>query len=165
MREEKIEQLITLLLEGYDVENKEEMISNCSLCYVNPAQYIKDNDAEWVIESNEDGAFEFSVTNELFDFLIRGDKIDEIHELIDESLNNLIGDFPIGIRYAGDYFKWLQPILNQEDPPLEVIELADSYSDELQLIIVEKHNVESISKLCQELRVHFKRTSIPADGI
>jgi hypothetical protein len=161
MREEKIEQFINLLLEGYDVDNKGEIISNCSLCYSNPAQYIKNNDAEWVIESDEDGAFEFSLTNELFDFLIRGDKIDEVHELIDESLDNLIGDFPAGIRYAGDYFKWLQPILDQEDPPLEVIELADSYSDELQLIIVEKHNVESISKLCQELKVHFKRTSIP----
>ncbi|AZA83908.1 hypothetical protein C1637_13240 [Chryseobacterium lactis] len=161
MKEEKIEQFIDLLLEGYEVENREEIISNCTLCYENPVEYIKNNDAEWVIESDEDGAFEFSVSNELFNFLIRGDKIDEVHELIDESLHNIIGDFPIEIRYAGDYFKWLQPKLDQEDPPLEIIELADSYSDELQLIIIEKHNVERISKLCQELKVHFRRTSIP----
>ncbi|MCS4304717.1 hypothetical protein [Chryseobacterium sp. BIGb0232] len=158
MAEEKIEQLINLLLEGYDISNKEEIISNCSFCYTNPDQYIANNEAEWVIEGDEDGAFEFSVTNELFNFLIRGDKIDEVHELIDESLNNALGDFPAGIRYAPDYFVWLQPKLNQEEPPLEVIELADSYSDELQLIIIEKHNLESISKLCQELRVHFRRT-------
>ncbi|NIF04928.1 hypothetical protein F3J23_05690 [Chryseobacterium sp. Tr-659] len=161
MIEEKIGQFIGVLLEGYDVENIEEIISNCSFCYTNPAEYIKNNDAEWVIDGNEDGAFEFSITNELFHFLIRGDKIDEVHELIDESLNNIIGDFPIGIRYADDYFKWLQPRLDQENPPLEVIELADSYSDELQLIIVEKHNVESISKFCQELAVHFRRPSMP----
>ncbi|WP_153392821.1 hypothetical protein [Chryseobacterium vaccae] len=158
MKEEKIEQLINLLLEGYNVENKEEIISNCSSCYINPAQYIKDNEAEWVIESNEGHAFEFSVINELFSFLLRGDKIDEVHELIDESLNNIIGDFPSEIKYADDYFKWLGPQLSQEDPPLEIIELGDSYSDELQLIIVEKHNVENISRLCQELMVHFKRT-------
>ncbi|AZA76794.1 hypothetical protein EG347_04315 [Chryseobacterium sp. G0186] len=159
MIEEKIERLIHLLLEGYDVSNKEEIISNCSFCYRNPHQYIINNDAEWVIDSNKDGAFEFSVTNELFDFLIRGDKIDEVHELIDESLDNLLGDFPIGIKYAPDYFAWLQPKLDLEDPPLEVIELADSYSDELQLMIIEKHNLESISKLCQELMVNFRRTT------
>lgn len=161
MVEGKIEEFIDLLLEGYDVANKQEIISNCSFAYTNPVQYIADNDAEWVIESDEDGAFEFSVTNELFSFLIRGDKIDEIHELIDESLNNIIGDFPMGVKYVSDYFAWLQPRLDQENPPLEIIELADSYSDELQLMIVEKHNVENISKLCQELRVHFRRTAIP----
>ncbi|GEN68659.1 hypothetical protein [Chryseobacterium rhizosphaerae] len=161
MVEEKIEKFIDLLLEGYDVANKQEIISNCFFSYTNPAQYIADNEAEWVIESDEDGAFEFSVTNELFSFLIRGDKIDEVHELIDESLNNIIGDFPMGVKYVSDYFAWLQPRLDQENPPLEIIELADSYSDELQVMIVEKHNVENISKLCQELKVHFKRTTIP----
>lgn len=161
MVEEKIEKFIDLLLEGYDVANKQKIISNCSFSYTNPAQYIADNEAEWVIESDEDGAFEFSVTNELFSFLIRGDKIDEVHELIDESLNNIIGDFPMGVKYVSDYFAWLQPRLDQENPPLEIIELADSYSDELQLMIVEKHNVENISKLCQELKVHFKRTTVP----
>ncbi|MGU3375579.1 hypothetical protein [Chryseobacterium sp. M5A1_1a] len=161
MAEEKIEQLINLLLEGYEVSNKEEIISNCSFCYANPHQYITNNEAEWVIESDEDGAFEFSVSNELFSFLIRGDKIDEVHELIDESLNNILGDFPIGIRYVLDYFAWLQPKLDQENPSLEVIELADSYSDELQLMIVEKHNVVDISKLCQELMINFRRTTLP----
>lgn len=161
MLEGKIEQFINLLLEGYNVANKQEIISNCLLCYADPAQYIKDNDAEWVIEGDENGAFEFSVANELFDFLIRGDKIDEVHELIDESLDHTIRDFPTGVRYTEDYFKWLQPKLDQENPPLEVIELADSYSDELQLMIVEKHHVEDISKLCQELMVHFRRTVAP----
>ena len=153
----KIEQLINLLLEGYDVPNKEEIIANCTFCYSNASEYLKRNDAEWIIESDEDDAFEYSIMNELFDFLLRGDKIDEVHELIDESLDNSIGDFPTDVRYTAEYFAWLQPKLNQKNPPLEIIEIADSYSDELQLIIVEKNNVDDIAILCHELNVSFRK--------
>jgi len=43
--------------------------------------------------------FEFAVTHKLFDFLLRGDKIDEVHELIDESLDHIIGEYLTGVRF------------------------------------------------------------------
>jgi len=44
--------------------------------------------------------FEVAVTHKLFDFLLRGDKIDEVHELIDESLDHIIGEIPNGSKIS-----------------------------------------------------------------
>jgi hypothetical protein len=149
-----VAKLLKLLLKNHEVGNQEEIIQNCIECYLDPDKYLEQNDAEWILEVEENGGFEFSITNEIYDSFISGDKIDEIHEKI----NELDDTFPQEYRLnVPGYFKWANQKLEQKKPPLAIIELGSTYADGLQLIIVYKADVNEIGRLCMELNVRFKK--------
>jgi hypothetical protein len=154
---EKVSRFIKLLLNAYEVENIQKIITECEFCYSNSEGYLKKNEADWLLDIKNDGAFEFCVTNEIFDYLIVGDKIDEIHELLEDEIDE---EFPYEFsKNVSGYFKWVDNLLDKNNPQLSFVEIGDSYSDNLQLILICKEDMAEIKELCLELHVHFEETT------
>jgi hypothetical protein len=154
---DKIRKLIELLLNPYDVDDKEAIIQKCEACYSNPDDYLVLNDAHWLLDLKDNGILEFSITNEIFDILLVGDKIDEIHELMADDIEE-----PFPEKFWKDvkgYFHWVDEKLSSLDPPLQLIEMGDSYSDNLQLLRIYKADSPEIEQLCSEFNIHFKKTA------
>jgi hypothetical protein len=110
-----------------------------------------------LLDVKPDGAFEFSIANELADYLIFGDKIDEICEKLMIEI-----DEPFMEKFSKNvpgYFNWIDEQFAVKDPPLALIEVGDTYSDLLQLVIVNKEDLPEIEALCAALKVKYKKTA------
>lgn len=151
---EKIKELIGLLLADFELENENDMWASLQLAVDNPNQYLQENDAEWLLEADPEGILQFAVSNEIGEFLIVGDKIDEIHELIVDELDGDLPSYPYEKKLnAADYIEWVSAEIKKEYPELELIELGDSYGDNIQLMLVYGEDVPRIKQLCEEFNI------------
>lgn len=155
---EKIKELVTLLLADFDLENETEIWQSLQQAVDNPKQYLEDNEAEWLLEADPDGIVQFAVSNEIGEFMIIGDKIDEIHELIVDELEGDLVSYPYEKKLnAADYIEWVTAEIKKEYPDLELIEIGDSYGDDIQLMLVYGEDVPRIKQLCEELNIRCNR--------
>mgnify|MGYP003514197240 FL=1 len=156
---EKIKELIKLLLADFELENEEEIIENLKLAKENPEEYLKENDAEWLQEFAPEDALQFAITNEIFDFIIIGDKIDEIHELIVDEFEGDFPEYPYELKLnTTDYLQWVSKQIDENYPELELIEFGDSFGDSIQLMLVLKEDVARIKELCTEFNIRCNTT-------
>lgn len=156
---EKIKELIKLLLADFELENEEEIIENLKLAKENPEEYLKENDAEWLQEFAPEDALQFAITNEIFDFIIIGDKIDEIHELIVDEFEGDFPEYPYELKLnTTDYLQWVSKQIDENYPELELIEFGDSFGDSIQLMLVLKEDVARIKELCAEFNIRCNTT-------
>lgn len=155
---EKIKELINLLLADFEIENENEIWDTLQLAVDNPEQYLAENEAEWLLEADPDGVIQFAVSNEIGEFMIVGDKIDEIHELIVDELDGALPSYPYEKKLnAADYIEWVSAELKAEFPELELIEIGDSYADTIQLMLVYGEDVPRIKELCEELNIRCNK--------
>lgn len=156
---DKIKELIKLLLADFELENEEEIFENLALAKENPKEYLKENDAEWLEEFAPDDALKFAITNEIFEFLIIGDKIDEIHELIVEEFEGDFPEYPYDLKLnTQEYLEWISKQIDENYPELELIEFGDSFGDSIQLMLVLKEDVARIKELASEFNIRCNRT-------
>lgn len=151
---EKIKELIGLLLADFELENEDDMWTALQLAVDNPKQYLNDNEAEWLLEADPEGIVQYAVSNEIGEFMIIGDKIDEIHELIVDELEGDLPAYPYEKKLnAADYIQWVTAEIKKEYSELELIEIGDSYGDNIQLMLVYAEDVPRIKELCEALNI------------
>jgi len=156
---DKIKELIKLLLADFELENEEEIIANLTLAQENPKEYLKENDAEWLDEFAPEDALQFAITNEIYDFIIVGDKIDEIHELIVDEFEGDFPEYPYDLKLnTQEYLEWVSKQIDENYPDLELIEFGDSFGDSIQLMLVLKEDVTRIKELASEFNIRCNRT-------
>lgn len=156
---DKIKELIKLLLADFELDNEEEIFANLTLAKENPDKYLFENDAEWLQEYAPEDTLQFAITNEIFDFIIIGDKIDEIHELIVDEFEGDFPEYPYNLKLnATDYLKWVSKQIDENYPDLELIEFGDSFGDSIQLMIVLKEDIPRIKELCSEFNIRCNKT-------
>lgn len=157
---DKIKELIELLLADFEIEDKEEILINLGGMLNNPKAYLEENDAAWVLEADPEGVLQFAIANEIGEFMIIGDKIDEIHELIVEELEDDFPPYPYEKKFnAADYIEWVSGEIKKEYPELELIEIGDSFGDNIQLMLVLGDDVDRIKELCDELNIRCNRAN------
>jgi hypothetical protein len=157
---DKIKELINLLLADFEIENEEEILANFKLVVENPDKYILENDASWITDLGPESLIQFALYNEIGEFMITGDKIDEIHEVIVDELEGDFPPYPYEKKLnATDYIEWVSQQLDQEYPDLELIEIGDSFGDNIQLMLVYKEDVSRIKALCEELGIRCNRAA------
>ncbi|RKS25488.1 hypothetical protein CLV94_0522 [Flavobacterium endophyticum] len=155
---EKIKELIGLLLADFELENEDDMWTSLQLAVDNPKQYLDDNEAEWLLEADPEGIVQYAVSNEVGEFMIIGDKIDEIHELIVDELEGDLPSYPYEKKLnAADYIQWVTAEIKKEYPELELIEIGDSYGDNIQMMLVYAEDVPRIKELCEALNIRCNR--------
>ena len=156
---DKIKELIHLLLADFELESEEEIFANLTLAQENPKEYLKENDAEWLEEFAPEDALQFAITNEIYDFIIVGDKIDEIHELIVEEFEGDFPEYPYELKLnTQEYLEWVSKQIDENYPDLELIEFGDSFGDSIQLMLVLKEDVTRIKELASEFNIRCNRT-------
>lgn len=156
---DRIKELITLLLADFELENEEEIIANLTLAKENPTEYLKENDAEWLEEFAPEDALQFAITNEIYDFIIVGDKIDEIHELIVDEFEGDFPEYPYELKLnTQEYLEWVSKQIDENYPDLELIEFGDSFGDSIQLLLVLKKDVVRIKELATEFNIRCNKT-------
>lgn len=156
---DKIKELITLLLADFELENEEEIITNLTLAKENPTEYLKENDAEWLEEFAPEDALQFAITNEIYDFIIVGDKIDEIHELIVDEFEGDFPEYPYDLKLnTQEYLEWVSKEIDETYPDLELIEFGNSFGDSIQLLLVLKKDVARIKELASEFNIRCNKT-------
>jgi hypothetical protein len=156
---DRIKELVTLLLADFELENEEEIIANLTLAKENPTEYLKENDAEWLEEFAPEDALQFAITNEIYDFIIVGDKIDEIHELIVDEFEGDFPEYPYELKLnTQEYLEWVSKQVDENYPDLELIEFGDSFGDSIQLLLVLKKDVARIKELASEFNIRCNKT-------
>ena len=156
---DKIKELINLFLADFELENEEEIFANLTLAKENPTEYLKENDAEWLEEFAPEDALQFAITNEIYDFILVGDKIDEIHELIVEEFEGDFPEYPYELKLnTQEYLEWVSKQIDENYPDLELIEFGDSFGDSIQLMLVLKEDVARIKELASEFNIRCNRT-------
>jgi len=158
---DKIEELINLLLADFELEEneQEEILINLGGFLNDQKAYLVENDAEWILEVASESTLQFAISNEISDFLIVGDKIDEIHELIVEEFEDDFASFPYEKKFnAADYIEWISKELEENYPELELIEFGDSFGDSIQLLFVLEKDTKRIKELCNELNIRCNST-------
>lgn len=156
---DKIKELIHLLLADFELENEEEIFTNLTLAQENPTEYLKENDAEWLQEFAPEDALQFAITNEIYDFIIVGDKIDEIHELIVEEFEGDFPEYPYELKLnTQEYLEWVSKQIDENYSDLELIEFGDSFGDSIQLMLVLKKDVARIKELASGFNIRCNTT-------
>lgn len=156
---DKIKELIKLLLADFELENEEEIFANLTLAQENPKEYLKENDAEWLQEYAPEDTLQFAITNEIFEFIIIGDKIDEIHELIVDEFEGDFPEYPYDLKLnTQEYLEWVSKQIDENYPDLELIEFGDSFGDSIQLMLVLKNDVPRIKELCTTFNIRCNKT-------
>lgn len=159
---DKIKELINLLLADFELEEDEqqEILINLGGFLNDQKAYLVENDAEWILEIASESTLQYAISNEINDFLIVGDKIDEIHELIVEEFEDDFPEFPYDKKFnAAEYIEWVSKELSENYPELELIEFGDSFGDSIQLIFVLGKDVKRIKELCGELSIRCNSAS------
>ena len=143
----------------FELENEEEIFTNLTLAQENPTEYLKENDTEWLEEFAPEDALQFAITNEIYDFIIVGDKIDEIHELIVEEFEGDFPEYPYELKLnTQEYLEWVSKQIDENYPDLELIEFGDSFGDSIQLMLVLKKDVARIKELASGFNIRCNTT-------
>lgn len=154
-----IKELITLLAsQRLDQDEIDEITETTTLAYNDPEAYIYSDEAAemaWLLEEDPEGITAWAIFSELFDFFVVCDKIDELHEQIQEVFTEgPIPDFPYGqFPLTPDYFTWLDKLLKGMPPGYRLISFGDSYGDNLQGLIIRRTDTERILFLCKTLNI------------
>jgi len=159
---DKIQELIHLLLADFELEEEEEqeILINLGGFLNDQKAYLVENDAEWILDVASESTLQFAIANELDDFIIIGDKIDEIHEAIVDEFEGDFEAFPYDKKLnAQEYIEWLSKELSENYPELEVIEFGDSFADSMQLMFVLSKDVDRIKELCDELNIRCNKAA------
>ena len=153
----EVRNLLEAMLDGYDLENKETIISNCELAYSNPQTYLEKNDSLLFLQEMPNSVMNVAVPGELSEILFMGDKIDEIHEKIQDVYPDL-PDFPYDQNFTGpEYFEWIDKYYSDNEINNELLQIGDSFGDDLFLILVNRDRTDEIIRLSIAVKLYCKR--------
>ena len=125
-------------------------------------QYLDEEEDGWLRDCGA-SMTEVALTDAVADYLCLSDKADELYEQISEAFNEPLPDPPQGFRYLYEYMRLADEEIQQRGPQpggYELLEIADSYSDELQVLLVFRKDTPRILALGQQLQVKVARLDL-----
>ena len=156
-KQDAIKKLINLLSTGFELEDKDGIVATCIEAYENPTDFATENELEFLLYSHQDCILDYLLPCELEEVTVCSDKIDEIHEQIEELLDG-IPDFPFPDEERVDvrkYFTWVEKYIGDE----VILKIGDDGSDNLTLFLVNKDDVEEVIYLSNLLNIQCKKTT------
>lgn len=122
-------------------------------------QYLNEEEHGWLLDC---GALmtEVALTEVIQQELCRSDKADELYEQISEQFSEPLPAAPPHYRYLHEYLGLLDAELQRRGPQpggYELLEFGDSYSDELQVLLVFRKDTARLLKLGQQFGIHLAR--------
>lgn len=156
-KQDAIKKLIDLLSTGFELEDKDGIVATCIEAYENPTDFATENELEFLLYSHQDCILDYLLPCELEEVIVCSDKIDEIHEQIEELLDG-IPDFPFPDEERVDirkYFDWVEKYLGDE----VILKIGDDGSDNLTIFLVNKDDVEEVIYLSKLLNIQCKKTT------
>ncbi|MEJ6666404.1 hypothetical protein EGK70_005420 [Alcaligenes aquatilis] len=160
---ERLSQLTRLLnlLTGFD--QKEEDIAAISQSVLtasaSPAAMGEayGKHAQNLMEHDPDGALILAISYELDDYLALADTVDELWEEILAAFESQdLPAFPyedMPFQDVDGFFQWANEQLQEFHPAYCLLEFAQSYDEEFQLIVVKRESLEEILSLCEKLDI------------
>lgn len=125
-----------------------------------------DPDLDWMDDPSPEELIQNAIVFKLVNHLAVGDKIDEVHEQISDFFAEPLADFP---RYANgrgylpdDYFAWLDPLLaarGQDGGGYRLLVLDDSFSDQLNALLVWRKDTARVLQLAEELGLSIQSST------
>ena len=153
----EIKRLIDLLSKGYELEDYDSVVATCIEAYENPTDYATNNELGFLMYSGKNFILDYVLPCELIEIAVCSDKIDEIHEQIEELLED-IPDFPFSDEERVDarkYFNWVEKYLGDE----VLLLVGDNGSDNLTLFLVNKDDVEEVIFLTKVLNIKCQKAT------
>ncbi|TYZ13358.1 hypothetical protein FY528_02815 [Hymenobacter lutimineralis] len=122
-------------------------------------QYLNEEEHSWLLDCGA-SMTEVALSEVLEQELCRSDKADELYEQISEQFREPLPAAPPHYRYLREYLQLLDAELQQRGPQpggYELLEFGDSYSDELQVLLVFRKDTPRLLELGQQLGIHIAR--------
>jgi len=159
-----VTELLTLLTTGtLDPEELEAATEAVVLAVQDPdayfEQYLNEEEHGWLRDCGA-SMTEVALTEAIQQELCRSDKADELYEQVSEQFSDPLPAAPASCRYLHEYLRLLDDALQQRGPQpggYELLEFGDSYSDELQVLVVFRKDTARILELGQQLSIHVVR--------
>lgn len=122
------------------------------------------NDPEdWLADYDDETIRQLTVEMVLSDFVMMGDKIDELHELISDEFAEPLKPFPERADgekvLAANYFAWLDAQLAARSPAWELLEWHNDLDDNLHVIIVRRSDTDHILALAGTMGFRVRRAT------
>lgn len=113
--------------------------------------------AQNLMEYDPDGALILAISYELDDYLALADTVDELWEEILAAFESSdLPAFPyddMPFQDVDGFFQWANEQLQQYHPSYCLLEFAQSYDEEFQLIVVKREHLDEILSLCKTLDI------------
>jgi hypothetical protein len=114
----------------------------------------------WVSSSEE--AMSIELIGSLVDYVATGDKIDEVHELIQDMFEGPFPDFPHDLnadrpgerRVVLEYYEWMEQELSQwvvEEGGYDLIDVDDRCSENMNVFVVFRRDTDRIIQIGTEI--------------
>jgi hypothetical protein len=145
-----IELLTCGLLETID---RDEIVTRVQNAPENP---------EFSWTSSPEEAMSIELIGSLVDYVATGDKIDEVHELIQDMFEGSFPDFPHDLnadrpgerRVVLEYYEWMEEELSQwavEEGGYDLIDVDDRCSENMNVFVVFRRDTDRIIQIGTEL--------------
>lgn len=106
---------------------------------------------DWMLDLEPEVIRQLTVEMALIDYVVIGDKIDELHERISDEFAEPLDAFPDrgdGEKLlAADYFAWLDTVLAACSPSWELVSWENDLDDNLHVLIVRRSDTDRILSL------------------
>lgn len=125
-------------------------------------QYLNEEEHGWLRDCGA-SMTEVALTDAIEQELCRSDKADELYEQISEQFADPLPVTPPSCRYLLDYMRIMDAELQQRGPQpggYELLEFGDSYSDELQVLLVFRKDTFRLLELGQQLGIRIARPQL-----
>jgi hypothetical protein len=120
----------------------------------------EDPEFSWV--SSPEEAMSIELIGSLVDYVATGDKIDEVHELIQDMFEGSFPDFPHDLnadrpgerRVVLEYYEWMEEELSQwavEEGGYDLIDVDDRCSENMNVFVVFRRDTDRIIQMGTEL--------------
>ncbi|HEY9573896.1 MAG TPA: hypothetical protein VIR76_12355 [Pusillimonas sp.] len=134
------------------------IVDVCVQAQKQPAQTLRENygaDAAKVAEYDPDGVSAFIVFVELEDYFAVADTVDELYEQVVEAFEQpALPDYPYdnnNFQAIPDFYRWVDAQLLAHHAKYCLIEFGQSYTSDLQVVLVYREQMDDILALCKEL--------------
>jgi hypothetical protein len=147
----------------------ERVVELAQRAYASPEAFVQEHyeDSEWLLEfASSADVRSWVLFSELEVDLFVSDKADELHEQIEDFLEEDTRSFPDCphdiVLGSQDYFVWLDRQLegwNPQQSGYSLLMVGNTYSDNLQTALVYRKDVAQILNLCRDLEIKASKTT------
>ena len=118
---------------------------------------------EWMLDFDPETIRQLTVELAIIDYVLIGDKIDELHELISDEFAEPLKPFPYRDDnekvLVADYFAWLDNELGARIPAWELLSWDNDLDDNLHVVIVRRLDTDRIVALADSLGLRVSRAT------
>lgn len=116
---------------------------------------------EWMLDFDPETIRQLTVEMAIIDYVLIGDKIDELHELISDEFAEPLKPFPYRDDnekvLVADYFAWLDKELQAGTTAWELLSWDNDLDDNLHVVIVHRSDTDRIIALADSMGLRVSR--------